>query len=146
MQSFAEFIAEHYDSTVDLIWDYPRSGLATAHFFVDEIRVTVRFENTSVAWRVAFEVDKGQSTEIATSAFEIFNGVFQAVQEFIEVRQPEVLVFATKRDKLARIYETYLKRQKDVIESTGYIIAETQSVAPFTEFTLRRVKPSEWKD
>ncbi len=58
-------------------------------------------------WHVTFEVAKGDSTEIAHSAFAIFNGVFQGVAEFIEVREPETLVFAT-RDELANICQTYL--------------------------------------
>jgi len=145
MQSFAEFVAENYYSTVDLTWDYVRAGLVTAYFLVDETRVSVRFENDETVWRVAFEVDRGDKTDVANSAFDIFNGVFAAVQEFLEVRQPEVLVFATKKDKLARIYQLYLRRAADTIRAAGYELEDIQSVEPFTEFTLRRVKPSGWK-
>ena len=36
-------------------------------------------------------------------AFFVFNGVFQAAEEFIAVRQPDRLVFTTKREQLAHI-------------------------------------------
>jgi hypothetical protein len=48
------------------------------------------------------EVDK-ERTEVAYSAFAIFKGVFQAVREFVEVRQPDTPVFATKGNELASI-------------------------------------------
>jgi hypothetical protein len=43
MQSFAEFVAEHFESTVDLYWDNLRPGYATARFSVQGIEVTVAF-------------------------------------------------------------------------------------------------------
>jgi hypothetical protein len=57
---------------------------------------------------------------VAYSAFSIFNDVVQAVPEFIEVRQPETLVFATKRDELAGIHQTYLRKESTTLESLGY--------------------------
>jgi hypothetical protein len=48
---------------------------------------------------VIFEVDRSDSTAAVHSSSEIFNGVVQAVEEFIEVREPESMVFATKRDR-----------------------------------------------
>jgi hypothetical protein len=50
-------------------------------------------------WHVIFEVDRSDSTAAVHSSSEIFNGVVQAVEEFIEVREPESMVFATKRDR-----------------------------------------------
>jgi hypothetical protein len=49
-------------------------------------------------------------------AFAIFNRLFEAVAEFIEVRELETLVFATKRDELASIYQTYLPKGSTKIE------------------------------
>src|SRR5579862_204661 len=105
MQTFAEFMAESFNSSARLIWDYPRRSYATATFSVGNIKVIVSFEEREVdgPWHVVFEVDRGDRTAAVHSAFEIFNGVFQAVEEFIEVREPETLVFATKRDELAGI-------------------------------------------
>lgn len=137
MENFAEFVAENYFSTVQLIWNYRHSGMATASFSVDDVRVTVRFENQGQVWNVGFNVERGDVMTGTMSAFDIFNGVLQAVQEFIEVRQPDVLVFVTKQDRLAGIYRTYLRRQKTLIEQAGYILSG---------FRLRRIKPSDWKE
>jgi hypothetical protein len=145
MQSFAEFMAESYRSNVPLVWNLSCLARATAAFIVDEVKVIVSFEQPAGPWHVVFEVDKGEKTEIAYSAFDIFNGVLQAVEEFIQVREPDTVVFATKRDELAGIYETYLRRESASIESLGYELTGPRRVDPYTEFMLRRTKPSGWK-
>jgi hypothetical protein len=76
----------------------------------------LRGAEASGPWHVVFEVDQSDGTAVAHSAFEIFNGVFQAVEEFVEVREPETVVFATKRDKLAGIYQTYLRKESTTLE------------------------------
>lgn len=43
-----------------------------------------------------------------TLAFPTFNGVFQAVREFIDTREPEAMVFIAKDENLASVYEAYL--------------------------------------
>jgi hypothetical protein len=93
----------------------------TASFAIDSVKVVVSFEQREAngAWHVLFEVDKGDRTEVAHSAFAIFNGVFQAVEEFGEVRQPETLVFATIRDPLAGVYQTYLRRESPTLKKLG---------------------------
>ena len=82
---------------------------------------------------------------MAYSAFSIFNGVFQAVREFVGVREPDTLVFATKRDELASIYQTYLRRESATLEELGYQLEGPNRVEPYVEFTLRRLKPSSWR-
>lgn len=79
-------------------------------------------------WHVIFEVDQSDSTAAVHAAFEIFNGVFQAVEEFIDVREPETVVFATKRDKLAGIYQTYLRKESATLEKLGYKLEEPRRV------------------
>jgi hypothetical protein len=147
MQTFAEFMAESFDSNAKLSWDYPGRSHATATFNVDRIKVIVSFEqrDTNGPWHVLFEVDQGDSTAIAHSSFEIFNGVFQAVEEFIEVREPETVVFATKRDKLAGIYQTYLRKESAALGKLGYQLDGPHRVDPYMEFVLKRTKPSGWK-
>jgi len=147
MLTFAEFMAESFHSNAKLIWDYPRRSDATATFLVDGIKVTVSFEERDAngPWHVVFEVDQSDSTSVVHSSFEIFNGVFQAVEEFIHVREPETLVFATKRDKLAGIYQTYLRKESATLQKLGYKLEGPHRVDPFMEFVLRRVKPSAWK-
>jgi hypothetical protein len=144
MQSFAEFMAESYRSNVPLTWNLASRNRATASFSVDTVKVIVSFEQREVnaPWHVLFEVDKGEKTEIAYSAFSIFNGVFQAVREFGEVREPDVLVFATKRDELAGIYQTYFRRESSTLENLGYRLEGPHRVEPYVEFTLRRVRLS----
>src|SRR5690348_6682071 len=107
MPGFAEFVAENLESTVDLFWDNPRQGLGTARFSVRNVAVTVRFEQMEPAlpWRVSFTAERGEPTEIATAAFELFNGLMQGIEEFLEVGQPEILVLVSKAEQLSRIYE-----------------------------------------
>ena len=147
MQTFAEFMAESFRSNARLTWDLAHPARAIATFTVDSVRVTVSFEQREPAepWQVIFEVDKGEKTEVAYSAFSIFNGVFQAVQEFVEVREPETVVFATKRDELAGIYQTYLRKESATLEKLGYRLESPHRVDPFMEFRLKRMKPSGWK-
>jgi hypothetical protein len=148
MQTFAEFMAESFNSSARLIWDYPRRSYATATFSVDDIKVIVSFEEREAdgPWQVVFEVDKNDTTAAVQSSFEIFNGVFQALEEFIDVREPETLVFATKRDRLAGIYQTYLRKESATIERLGYKVEGPHRIDPYMEFVLKRVKPSDWRD
>ena len=147
MLAFAEFMAESFHSHTNLVWDHPRRSLATAAFGVEGTKVTVSFEQREATgpWHVVFEVDQSDGTAVAHSAFEIFNGVFQAVEEFVEVREPETVVFATKRDKLAGIYQTYLRKESTTLERLGYKLEGPQRIEPYVEFTLTRIKPSAWK-
>jgi hypothetical protein len=149
MQTFAEFMAESHRSNVRLTWNLASLGHATASFTVDSVKVIVSFEQreANAPWQVVFEVGKGMTTdtELAHSSFSIFNGVFQAVEEFVEVRQPETLVFATKRDELAGIYQTYLRREAATLEKLGYRLEGPHRVEPYQEFILRRMTPSDWR-
>jgi hypothetical protein len=141
-------MAESFHSHVNLTWNLSSPSWATATFTVDSVKVIVSFEQQEPAasWQVLFEVEKGEKTEVAYAAFSIFNGVFQAVQEFVEVREPELLVFATKRDELAGIYQTYLRKESATLEKLGYKLEGPHRVDPFMEFTQRRVRPSAWRD
>jgi hypothetical protein len=83
-------------------------------------------------------VRQGSSGEGAALAFRIFNGVFQAVREFVKTREPEVVVFISKNDDVERIYETYLRREKASLEALGYRLERPQ-------FTLLRTRPAAWR-
>jgi hypothetical protein len=146
MQTFAEYMAEFFESRPSLVWRYPREGLAQAGFTADSVRVMVSFEQREPAgpWHVVFEVEPANSTDVAYSAFEIFNGVFSAMEEFIGVREPESVVFATKRDKLAGVYGTYLRKESGKLSGLGYRLEGPRRIDPFVEFTLRRERPSGW--
>jgi hypothetical protein len=79
-------------------------------------------------------------------SWHIFNGVFQAAEEFASVRQPDSVILVAKRDKLASIYETYLRREAARLQDIGYALMSVDKVDSFTEFVLRRFKASRWKD
>ena len=59
---------------------------------------------------------------------------------------PGTLVFATKRDKLAGIYQTYLRKESSRLIQLGYRVVGPQRVDPYTEFQLKRTKPTGWKN
>jgi hypothetical protein len=124
LQSFAEFVAESFYSEVPLIWKLKSTTNALA----------------------MFGVVRGEAAERTLLAFRIFNGVFQAVREFIETREPDSVVFIAKEEDLASIYRTYLRREKSAIEELGCVIEGPNRVEPYTEFTLRRTKPSNWRE
>lgn len=147
MQSIAEFMAESYRSNTSLTWDVTGVTLTTAAFAVDLVQVVVSFERREAAgpWYVGFEVDRGDSTAIAHSAFATFNGVLQATEEFLVTREPDTVIFATKRDELAGIYQTYLRREAETVERIGYRLEGPIRVDPYAEFMLTRVRPSGWK-
>jgi hypothetical protein len=44
MQTFAEFMAESYRSSVPLIWNLAGGTHATASFVIDSVKVIVSFE------------------------------------------------------------------------------------------------------
>jgi hypothetical protein len=113
---------------VDLYWDNARRGYASARFGVQEVAVTVAFEQmeSDSPWRVGFTAERGEPTQVVLSAFEIFNGVMQAVQEFLDIRQPDAIVLVR-------------------IEQLGYVVEGPVRAEPYAEFTLRRTRPSAWR-
>jgi hypothetical protein len=151
MSTLAQYIAENYRSTMDLTWHYPHVGYARAKFKPDkralglEVAVSFELREEGGLWHVSFEVFGLRAGDGVQYAFDTFNGVVQAVEEFLEVREPGVLVIASKQEPLARIYETYLRREADLLQRLGYRMEEPERIEPFAQFTLRRVKPSDWK-
>jgi len=150
MPTFAESIAESFHSEVDVKWDLKSATHAVATFEVKGALVTVDFEQREPggAWHVAFNTLRGEMTgrELVTSAFRIFNGVFQVVKEFTETREPEILVFIAKDEDLAGSYETYLRREVASLQELGYRLEGPHKVDPYTEWSLRCVKPSGWRE
>ena len=70
--------------------------------------------------------------------------VFQAVREFLEVRQLVRLVFAGKQQALGHLYETYMQRQDTELSQLGYRMVITR-VDPLIEFALINGTPSAWQ-
>lgn len=149
MQTFAEFIAESFDSDVPVNWKLKSTTHAVAAFAVKSITVEVDFEQREHAgpWHVSFNTLHGEMQDLKNEMLAIrrLNGVFQAVRQFIETREPEAVVFIAKDEDRAGIYSAYLRREKIRIERLGYRIDGPHRIEPYTEWTLRRVEPSGWK-
>ena len=144
LMPFAEIVAEALATPeLALTWKPESERPAVAAFTVDEITITIGFEQreTSGPWNVGFSV---AGSPLISMAFRIFNGVFQAVREFIDVRQPEAIVFVAKDPDLAGVYETYLRRERSRLELLGYDLIGPKRVTPYSEWRLRRNRPSEW--
>ena len=94
---FAETVAEFFQSTATLRWRTESTVHTVATFAVKSLEVDVDFEQRSHdgPWHVGFNVGGGEPVDQMNMAlaFRIFNGVFQAVREFMERREPEMLVF-----------------------------------------------------
>ena len=119
-----------------MTWSYPDSTHATARFEAGTVNVTVSFERQAQTWKVTFEV-QGSANEVAYSALTIFSGVFQAVLQFLAVREPQTVIFATDREDVAEIYQTYLEKESKKFAKLGYRMDGQHRV-------LRRYKPSRW--
>jgi len=121
-----------------IVWAYPKTSSAKATFETGAINVCVTLEQHEPGpWYVSMEV-AGDATEVAHSTDAIFEGVFQAVQDFMQVREPETIVFTAKRDELADVYGKYLKDRVKMLARMGYRSDGLHRV-------LRRFKPSRWR-
>lgn len=144
MSALAEAILSAFDSSAKLTWTTAGLQEAVASFAVADARVTVTFIATRAAeWRVGFDVTSNANV---LETIRILSGVFQAVHEFVEIRQPERLVFAAKAESMGQIYETYLARQESALRTLGYRTARPMKAAPFVEFTIEKTTPSELRE
>ncbi len=150
MATFSESIAESFHSEVDVNWSLKSTTHAVAVFTVKTVAIEVDFEQRENGgpWHVAFNTLRADMTDRTnvTLAFRIFNGVFQAVREFIDTREPDLMVFIAKDEDLAAIYRTYLRREAADLDQLGYRLEGPHKVEPYTEWTLRRTKPSAWRE
>ncbi|MBZ5602806.1 MAG: hypothetical protein LAO79_10920 [Acidobacteriia bacterium] len=119
-----------------IFWSYPDTEKALARFTTGSVETVVSLRRNGRSWQLGFEVE-GPSNEVAYSALEIFRGVFDALEQFLAVREPMTVLFATDRDDLAEIYRTYLEKESKRLTSLGYRLDSEHRV-------LRRFKPSRW--
>jgi hypothetical protein len=147
MGILAEAFIAAFDSNTKLTWTAQGVALAMARFEVSGIRVRTTFTETGKGeWRVGFEADSQVSTsESIYASVRVFSGVFQAVREFLEVRQPERLVFASKEESLGHIYEEYLQRQDTTLHEMGYRMPPPLKASPLVEFVIEKTTPSGWR-
>jgi hypothetical protein len=148
MGIFAEALIAAFDSNTELTWITDGTEKAIARFEVSGTRVDTTFTETrSNEWRVGFDVtSRASASENIHASIRIFSGVFQAVREFLEVRQPEKLVFASKEEALGRLYEEYLQGQDNPLRRIGYRMAPPVKMSPLAEFAIEKTTPSEWID
>jgi hypothetical protein len=144
----AEAVIAAFDSNTEITWTTDGPSTAIASFTSNGTKVTTTFNKMGNSeWQVGFDVlaDKSSANEIARSSIRIFSGVFQAVREFLEVRQHMRLVFASKEEALGRLYESYLARQDTTLAQMGYEMATLKST-PLVEFAIQKKAPSAWRD
>ncbi|MDP9040053.1 MAG: hypothetical protein M3O02_12405 [Acidobacteriota bacterium] len=142
-----ESILSSFDSQAELTWDLVSHTEATASFVHSGDKVTVTFLQTSPnEWRASFDVSSNAAFtgDKARSSIRIFSGVFQAVEEFLTIRQPERLVFASKEEGLGRLYETYLERQDSNLHALGYQSEYTTKASPLAEYAIIKTTPTAW--
>ena len=147
MSALAEAMIAAFDSRTKLVWTTRGVGMAIASFTHNDLLVTITFAHVSGdEWQVGFTIspDSKSVTAAVHASIRIFSGVFQAVREFLEVRQPSRLVFASKDEALGSLYETYLERQDTELHGLGYRMTSTH-IDPLVEFALEKSSPSAWK-
>jgi hypothetical protein len=148
MSILAEAFIAAFDSNTELTWITQGTEQAVARFEVASTRVDTTFTETGKGeWRVAFDVtSKASASENIHASIRVFSGVFQAVREFLEVRQPERLVFASKEEALGRLYEEYLQRQDTSLRQMGYSMVSPVKMSPLIEFAIEKTTPPEWRE
>jgi hypothetical protein len=148
MGAVAEAFIAAFDSNAKLTWTTEGPAQAIARFEVSGIRVDTTFTETAKdEWRAGFDaVSNASPSENIHASIRVFSGVFQAVREFLEVRQPGKLVFAAKEEALGHLYEEYLRKQETPLSQIGYRMASPVKSSPLAEFTIEKTTPSEWKD
>lgn len=147
MSTLVEAFIAAFDSNAELVWSTEGPGAAVARFEVAGTRIETRFEVTRLnEWRVGFEAfSNASASENIHASIRVFSGVFQAVREFLEVRQPDKLVFASKEEALGHLYEEYLQKQDTPLQRMGYRVIAPVKVSPLAEFTIEKTTPSDWK-
>ena len=148
MSALAEAVIAAFGSNTELTWHAETPSLALARFEVIGVRVETTFEETGPGdWRAGFKASsKAGTTENIHASIRVFSGVFQAVREFLEVRQPKRLVFAAKEEALAHLYEQYLSRQESPLRDIGYRMITPVKMSPLSEFAIEKTPPSAWNE
>lgn len=110
------------EHTIRLRWEEKGLDRVNASFSLNAIHVRATFELGDHAWHASFKVKSDCSQDTVSLALQVFGGVFQAVYEFLAVREPGMLVFVTDRADLAAHYRSHLDAERARIEGLGYLI------------------------
>ena len=119
-----------------MMWSYPDTKHAIARFEAGAAKVEVAIEQREKSWHVSFTVE-GSANDVAYTALNIFAGVFEAILQFLAIREPQTILFTTDREDLAGVYQTYLQKESKRFALLGYRVDGQRRV-------LRRFKPSRW--
>ena len=141
MRSSRAFAAPRIGSNpVRISWNTTRQTGTTASFSIESLIVQINFEQRKPgAWIVSFTMLEDESQQALTLATDIFSGVMAAVQEFLDLREPDLLIFpASQREGLADAYEVYLQREEREFKRRGYRIELPERAGPIIEFRLQR--------
>lgn len=151
MSVLSEALIAAPDWRAKLLWpvgqDANGTGLTQARFELAGVPVEDTFTEAGPnEWRVAFEAaSQRTASENSHASIRIFSGVFQAAREFLEVLQPEQLVFASNEEYLGQLYEEYLKRQDTPLRQLGYRMVHPARIARSPNLRLRRPHPPSGK-
>jgi hypothetical protein len=148
MGALAEAVIDAFDSNTEITWTTEGLTVVIASFTQGPTKVKTTFlKITDTDWRVGFEVipERQSANEIMETSMRILGGVFHVVREFLEVRQPMRVVFASKSESLGELYETYLRREDTTLAKMGYEMEPIVQSSPFTEFAIRKTMPSAWR-
>lgn len=157
MSVLAESILDTFPFDTSLVWATTGPAQATARFELDSSRVEVAFRETAKnEWQVSYTVAATTikpTMEWLSDSILIICGVFLAVIEFLEVRQPERLLFDKEHQDLVELFEAYLNGPDTDLKHMGYgrrPAAQISSVPPFRVEKRRRplggiVKPAVFK-
>ena len=149
MSVLAESILDTFQFDTSLVWATTGPAQATARFELDSSRVEVAFRETAKnEWQVSYTVAATTikpTMEWLSDSLLIICGVFLAVIEFLEVRQPERLLFDKEHQDLVELFEAYLNGSDTDLKHMGYgrrPAAQISSVAPFR---VEKTTPSAWR-
>ena len=87
-----------------------------------ETRVEITFDQIAPEeWRVIFTASAAEvsAIEFICSSIRVHRGVFQAVRELLEVRQPGRLFIPEEEGALAELLTTYRSQQKPTLKVNG---------------------------
>lgn len=150
MSIIAESILDTFHSNASLIWDTTGPARATARFELDGSGVEVTFKETERNdWQVSYTVaatTTKPTMEWLSDSLRILGGVFQAVIEFLTIRQPQHLLFEKEHQDLIELFETYLDRPDTDIKRMRYDGRPAAQVTPVAPFLVQKTMPSAWRD
>ena len=148
MRDLALSVLDTFDSNARLTWSVTATSQAIARFDTATSSAGITFtEAKDGEWHVRVDVEgaKDNSTMNFLSDFiRTSSGVFQAIREFLEVRQPEQLIFGKQDRDLAELYEAYLERRDTSLHTMGYQMASPSGTSALIHFLIQKKTASEW--